>query len=180
MSRPSAPYLRGQRIDPQAVTGKETVADLIDNAFLAYNAGRIREGCQLFTRLMLGPDVTVGMTLTGAMTPAGVGMSCLIPLMESGFVDWVISTGANLYQLTRRQLHRDERRRAGPRREQAALRRKRGCERDRELRAGGQAGGGEERRTDRRRRQPEKLHAPDRAPDPGSARYRRAGPRLLP
>ena len=24
-------------------------------------------------------------------------MSCLIPLMETGFVDWVISTGANLY-----------------------------------------------------------------------------------
>ncbi|HEX5575822.1 MAG TPA: deoxyhypusine synthase family protein, partial [Gemmatimonadales bacterium] len=97
MSRPSEPYLRGQRIDPKATTGKETVAELIDNAFLAYNAGRLREGCQLFTQVMLEPDVTVGMTLTGAMTPAGLGMSCLIPLMEAGFVDWVISTGANLY-----------------------------------------------------------------------------------
>src|SRR5918992_321614 len=97
MTRPSAPYLRGHRIDPQATTGKETVAELIDNAFLAYNAGRLREGCQLFTQRMLEPDVTVGMTLTGAMTPAGLGMSCLIPLMETGFVDWVISTGANLY-----------------------------------------------------------------------------------
>jgi len=97
MTRPSAPYLRGQRIDPKATTGKETVAELIDNAFLAYNAGRLREGCQLFTQRMLEPDVTVGMTLTGAMTPAGLGMSCLIPLMESGFVDWLISTGANLY-----------------------------------------------------------------------------------
>jgi deoxyhypusine synthase len=37
------------------------------------------------------------MSLTGAMTPAGLGMSCLIPLMEAGFVDWLISTGANLY-----------------------------------------------------------------------------------
>ena len=46
---------------------------------------------------MLEPDTTVGMTLTGAMTPAGLGMSCLIPLMEAGFVDWIISTGANLY-----------------------------------------------------------------------------------
>jgi deoxyhypusine synthase len=46
---------------------------------------------------MLEPEVTVGMTLTGAMTPAGLGMSCLIPLMERGFVDWIISTGANLY-----------------------------------------------------------------------------------
>ncbi|HYF38656.1 MAG TPA: deoxyhypusine synthase [Gemmatimonadales bacterium] len=97
MTRPSAPYLRGQRIDPRATTGKETVAELIDNAFLAYNAGRLREACQLYTKLMLEPDVTVGMTLTGAMTPAGLGMSCLIPLMEAGFVDWVISTGANLY-----------------------------------------------------------------------------------
>ena len=97
MTRPSAKYLRGQRIDPKATTGKETVAELIDNAFLAYNAGRLREGCQLFTQRMLEPDVTVGMTLTGAMTPAGLGMSCLIPLMESGFVDWIISTGANLY-----------------------------------------------------------------------------------
>src|SRR4051812_9194750 len=97
MTRPSAPYLRGQRIDPKGTTGKESVAELIDNAFLAYNAGRLREGCQLFTQRMLEPDVTVGMALTGAMTPAGLGMSCLIPLMEAGFVDWVISTGANLY-----------------------------------------------------------------------------------
>ena len=97
MTRPSAAYLRGQRIDPKAVTGRETAADLIDNAFLAYNAGRLREGCVLFAQRMLAADVTVGMSLTGAMTPAGLGMSCLIPLMEAGFVDWLISTGANLY-----------------------------------------------------------------------------------
>jgi deoxyhypusine synthase len=97
MTRPSGPYLRGQRIDPTAITGAEQVADLVDNAFLAYNAGRLREGCQLFTTRMLQPDTTVGMSLTGAMTPAGIGMSCLIPLMEAGFVDWIISTGANLY-----------------------------------------------------------------------------------
>src|SRR6266540_1168925 len=97
MTRPSAEYLRGQRIDPAAISGQETVAGLIDNAFLAYNAGRLKEGCQLFVQRMLEPDVTVGMTLTGAMTPAGLGMSCLIPLMEAGFVDWIISTGANLY-----------------------------------------------------------------------------------
>ena len=97
MSRPSHSYLRGARIDPSPIDGRETAADLIDNAFLAYNAGRLREGCHLFTRRMLEADVTVGMTLTGAMTPAGLGMSSIIPLMESGFVDWIISTGANLY-----------------------------------------------------------------------------------
>ena len=97
MPQQPSSHLRGQRINPTAITGKESAADLIDNAFLAYNAGRLREGCQLFVKRMLEPEVTVGMTLTGAMTPAGLGMSCLIPLMEMGFVDWIISTGANLY-----------------------------------------------------------------------------------
>ena len=97
MTRPSSSYLRGRRINPKAISGAETTADLIDDAFLAFNAGRLREGCLLFTERMLKPEVTVGMSLTGAMTPAGLGMSCLIPLMEAGFVDWIISTGANLY-----------------------------------------------------------------------------------
>lgn len=90
-------HLRGPRINPKAITGKESVADLIDNAFLAYNAGRLKEACHLFTERMLKPNVTVGMSLTGAMTPAGLGMSTIIPLLEAGFVDWMISTGANLY-----------------------------------------------------------------------------------
>jgi deoxyhypusine synthase len=93
-------YLRGPRIEPKAIGGTETAADLIDNAFLAYNAARLREACGLFTKKMLEPDVTVGMTLTGALTPAGLGMAALIPLIESGFVDWIISTGANLYHDT--------------------------------------------------------------------------------
>jgi deoxyhypusine synthase len=90
-------FLRGQRINPKPVSGKETVADLVDNAFLAYNAGRLAEGCRLFAERMLEEDVTVGMSLTGAMTPAGLGMSTIIPLIEAGFVDWIVSTGANLY-----------------------------------------------------------------------------------
>ncbi|HEX9166785.1 MAG TPA: deoxyhypusine synthase [Gemmatimonadales bacterium] len=97
MTRPSANFLRGTRIAPPPITGTETAADLIDNAFLAYNAGRLREACHLFTGRMLEPNVTVAMSLTGAMTPAGLGMSTLIPLMQAGFVDWIISTGANLY-----------------------------------------------------------------------------------
>src|SRR5678815_1588155 len=97
MSRPSESFLRGKRIAPPPITGQETAADLIDQVFLAYNAGRLREACQLFTGRMLEPNVTVAMSLTGAMTPAGLGMSTLIPLMKAGFVDWIISTGANLY-----------------------------------------------------------------------------------
>ncbi len=49
---------------------------------------------------MLEPDVTVGVTLTGALTPAGLGISALIPLIKAGFIDWIISTGANFYHDT--------------------------------------------------------------------------------
>ncbi len=96
----SSKYLSGRRIDPRAIEGGETVADLVDETFLAYNAGRLREACQLFSRKMLEPDVTVGLSITGALTPAGLGISALIPLMRAGFVDWVITTGANLYHDT--------------------------------------------------------------------------------
>jgi deoxyhypusine synthase len=93
-------FLRGQRIDPRPIDGRETTADLIERTFLAYNAGRLKEACQLYTQKMLDGDTTVGLTLTGALTPAGLGMAALIPLIEAGFVDWIISTGANLYHDT--------------------------------------------------------------------------------
>jgi len=93
-------FLGGTPIDPKPVTGAMTVAELVETAFLAYNAARLREGCQLFVERMLEDDVTVGMSLTGALTPAGLGMSAIIPLIENGFVDWIVSTGANLYHDT--------------------------------------------------------------------------------
>src|SRR4029078_5541660 len=93
-------WLQGGRIAPRRIDGTESAADLIDNTFLAYNAARLREACQLFTRKMLDDDVTIGLTLTGALTPAGLGMAAIIPLIEAGFVDWIISTGANLHHDT--------------------------------------------------------------------------------
>ncbi|MGD0073592.1 MAG: deoxyhypusine synthase [Candidatus Binataceae bacterium] len=92
--------LKGNTIEPGPVRGEMTAAELIDSAFLAYNGRRLREGCQLFAEKMLEPDTTVGVSLTGALTPAGIGMSCLIPLIEHGFIDWMVSTGANLYHDT--------------------------------------------------------------------------------
>src|SRR5439155_25905128 len=93
-------FLGGTAIDPKPVTGSMTVAELVDSAFLAYNAARLREACQLFVEKMLEDDVTIGMSLTGALTPAGLGMSAIIPLIENGFVDWIVSTGANVYHDT--------------------------------------------------------------------------------
>jgi deoxyhypusine synthase len=90
----------GPKIDPRPVDRSLSITDLIDQTFQAYNAARLREAAHLFTRKMLEPDVTIGVTLTGALTPAGLGISCLIPLIEHGFIDWIVSTGANLYHDT--------------------------------------------------------------------------------
>src|SRR5262245_43216106 len=93
-------HLSGARIDPPAITGRETAAELVDRAFLAYNGARLREGARLLAERMLEDDVTVALSITGALTPAGLGMSAIIPLMRAGFVDWIVSTGANLYHDT--------------------------------------------------------------------------------
>src|SRR5438105_11917610 len=93
-------FLHGQPIEPPAIDANMSIVDLIDKTFNAYNAARFREACHLFTERMLADDVTVGMSLSGAMTPAGIGMAAVIPLMRAGFVDWMVSTGANLYHDT--------------------------------------------------------------------------------
>src|SRR5438876_86373 len=89
-----------KRIDPPALTPQTSLPQVIEEAFLSYNAGRLREACRLFVAKMLAEDSTVGLSLSGALTPAGLGMSCLVPLVEAGFIDWIISTGANLYHDT--------------------------------------------------------------------------------
>ena len=94
------PFLSGTPIMPRRLDGTESVVDLVDGTFFAYNAARLRDACLLFTQKMLEPDVTVGLTMTGALTPAGLGISALIPLVKAGFVDWIVSTGANLYHDT--------------------------------------------------------------------------------
>jgi deoxyhypusine synthase len=100
MAKRASKFLQGRKIDPAPITQNTSVAELVDESFLAYNAARLREACQLFTQKMLEPEVTVGLSITGALTPAGLGTSALIPLIKAGFVDWIISTGANLYHDT--------------------------------------------------------------------------------
>jgi deoxyhypusine synthase len=100
MTKNKSKFLQGRKINPAPIGSGTSVANLVDESFLAYNAARLREACQLFTQKMLEPEVTVGLSLTGALTPAGLGISALIPLIKAGFVDWIISTGANLYHDT--------------------------------------------------------------------------------
>ncbi len=90
-------YLSGKRILPKNITGKEKLSALVNETFLAYNGARLKEGCHLFAEKMLEPDVTIGMSFAGALTPAGLGCSSIVPLIKAGFVDWIVATGANLY-----------------------------------------------------------------------------------
>lgn len=87
----------GQKIAPAPIPKEIGVVDLINTYFTAYNSARLREICQLLSREVLQEGVTVGLSLSGAMTPAGFGVSALAPLIRNGFIDWMISTGANLY-----------------------------------------------------------------------------------
>ncbi len=94
----------GRLLHPQRIPTDLGVADLVDHFFLAYNAGRLSEACQLLARKVLRPNVTVGLTLSGALTPTGLGYAAVVPLIEAGFVDWIVSTGANLYHDMHRSL----------------------------------------------------------------------------
>ena len=89
--------ISAKRIEPPALAGQTDIVSLIDQVFLSYNAGRLREACQILTQKMLADDTVVGLSISGALTPAGLGTSCLVPLIEAGFVDWIVSTGANVY-----------------------------------------------------------------------------------
>lgn len=89
-------YLAGKRILPEPISKKTDIVGLVDNLD-AYNGGRLRAACQLLKNSYSKEDVTVGLSLAGALTPAGLGPSTVIPLMNHGFVDWITATGANMY-----------------------------------------------------------------------------------
>jgi deoxyhypusine synthase len=87
-------------IRPPGLTKNSSVVEIVERAFMSYNSGRLREAMGVFVKKMLQPDCVVGMSISGALTPAGLGASCFVPLIEAGFVDWIVSTGANLYHDT--------------------------------------------------------------------------------
>ncbi len=73
-----------------------SVVQLVD-MYDAYNGGRLRAACRLLRDRYAQDDVTSGMSLAGALTPAGLGPAAIIPLMNHGLVDWIVATGANMY-----------------------------------------------------------------------------------
>ncbi|MEM0446093.1 MAG: deoxyhypusine synthase [Candidatus Nitrosocaldus sp.] len=82
---------------PYAKISKDmSIEQLIElYASAGYNARRLGEAAKLFYR-MIDDDATICLTVAGAMTPIGYG-GIIKELIEHGFVDWIISTGANVY-----------------------------------------------------------------------------------
>ena len=95
--RTAKDILSGKPIRYYRPRGSADIRVLIDEGFQAFNAARLGEACRIFSDKMLAPDndTTIGLTIAGAMTPAGLG-GCIVELMDRGLVDFIISTGANL------------------------------------------------------------------------------------
>ncbi len=90
-------YLSRPPVEPMRLRPGMTVVELVDvyRRAGAFNGGRLAEGCDLFGR-MIDSGATIALTVTGAMAPAGMG-GAIQAMIEAGFVDHIVSTGANLY-----------------------------------------------------------------------------------
>ena len=79
------------KLDP-----KMSIEDLVDVfANSGYNGRQLGDAAKLYAK-MIEEDVTICLTVSGAMTPVGFG-GIIKTLIERGFVDWIVTTGANVY-----------------------------------------------------------------------------------
>jgi len=89
-------YDKARKVNPRGITGKESTLELLDHAFGAYVGRQERTAFELMRR-SLEEDASIFLTLSGAMTPAGLHQSCIIPLVDAGAISVISTTGANLY-----------------------------------------------------------------------------------
>ncbi len=73
-----------------------TIEDLVDVfASSGFNGRQLGEAAKLYAK-MIKENATICLTVSGALTPVGFG-GIIKTLIERGFVDWIITTGANVY-----------------------------------------------------------------------------------
>jgi deoxyhypusine synthase len=89
-------FERARNVQPTGITGKERPVDIIQNMFPAYVGRQERTAYDLMRR-SVDEDCAIFFAFSGAMTPAGLHQSCIIPLLERGLIDCITTTGANLY-----------------------------------------------------------------------------------
>lgn len=98
-----ARFAQQPEVRPRGITGKETPTELLASAFPAFVGRQVREAARLMKQSVVGGN-SVFCTMSGAMTPAGLHRSCVVPLIENGLIDVLTTTGANLYHDAHRVL----------------------------------------------------------------------------
>ncbi len=86
----------GDIIDPKIISDNVTIGELIQFfGSTGYNARRLYEAAEILKNAV-ERDATICLTLAGAMSPIGLGKIISL-MMEKGYIDWIVSTGANAY-----------------------------------------------------------------------------------
>ncbi|MFW2331220.1 MAG: homospermidine biosynthesis protein [Nitrospinota bacterium] len=86
------------KIDTDAIGKGIFVDQLIDDYFNAYNSARLQESCKLLNeKILVKENNFLGVALSGAITPTGLGKSALVSWIHNGWIDYLVATGANLY-----------------------------------------------------------------------------------
>lgn len=86
----------GPKVEGEPITGRETTGELIEKAYQAFVGRELATGYQIIRR-MIHEDHTIVLTISGAMTPANLATTSIIPLIRAGIVDVITTTGANIY-----------------------------------------------------------------------------------
>ncbi len=86
----------GKKIEPPLISKNMTISQLVDFfGSTGYNARRLFEAANIMKQ-MIDSGSSICLTLAGAMTPIGMG-NTIKTLIENGFIDWIVTTGANVY-----------------------------------------------------------------------------------
>ncbi len=89
-------HFDGKDIPHIKLDSNTTVKELIEiYANSGFNARQLGEAAKLYQK-MIHENATICLTVAGAMTPVGFG-GIIKTLLEKGFVDWIVTTGANVY-----------------------------------------------------------------------------------
>jgi len=89
-------HFEGKDIPHIKLNSNFSIKELVEiYANSGFNARQLGEAAQLYAK-MIQEDATICLTVAGALTPVGFG-GIIKTLLEKGFVDWIVTTGANVY-----------------------------------------------------------------------------------
>jgi deoxyhypusine synthase len=89
---------REHLIEPRPLEIGVSATELIERTMLRSGAGLIADSARHFTDLVLAsPGAYIGLSVDALITPGGLGISAILPLLKGGYIDWLSMSGPNLY-----------------------------------------------------------------------------------